>query len=169
MWEWLWAGLAVVLTPTCSCSPSSVSCLMLKKEPTPTSGVHPSLKPPPLGDSGGPLAVTCCAWSDPRPLPLARFFLSPRLGAQLLTVHLPRGWGALGGHRVGQGGGPGRKGDRCEHPRSPASAAVMGTPAPSTSPLPFLPPFPPPSGFFVSTVLFLFCSPFFPFHREIKV
>lgn len=62
-------GLAAVLTPNCSCSPSSVSRLMLEEEPTPASGVHPPPQSLPQGDIGGPLAVTPCAWSDPRPLP----------------------------------------------------------------------------------------------------
>lgn len=140
---------------------------MLKEEPTPTSGVHPSLKPPPLGDSGGPLAVTCCAWSDPRPLPLARFFLSPRLGAQLLTVHLPRGWGGTGWDRVAALGG------KETDVSIPGHRLLLLSWGPLPHLLPhfpfFLPSTPPPSGFFVSTVLFLFCSPFFPFHREIKV
>lgn len=69
---------AVVLILVCSCFPSSVSRLMLEEEQTLASGVH--LQPPqvPLWrDTGGPLAVTPCAWSDPRPLPPARFLLSP--------------------------------------------------------------------------------------------
>ena len=73
---------------------------------------------------------------------------------------------------MGQGSDPGRKGpllpagERCEHPRSQAPAAVMGTCTPSTSPPPFsLPLSPSPSVVFVcisvSTVpLFYSCFPF---------
>lgn len=56
----------------------------------------PGPKFPPLGDSGGPLTVTPCAWSDPRPHP-STVSLLPSLGICLLTVRLPRSWGAQGG------------------------------------------------------------------------
>ena len=92
----------------------------------------------PGGDSGGPLAVTPCAWSDPRSLPPARFL--PQPGTLTPHVHSPRGWGRTRWDRAETLGGRGHSrplGDRREHPRSPAPAAVWG-------PLPHLlhlPPF----------------------------
>lgn len=138
----------------------------------------PSPLPPrslPRGDSGGTLAVTPCAWSDPRPFPSARFFLSP---AGNPTSHCPPPK-RLGEAQVGQGSDPGRKGpllpagERCEHPGSLAPAAVMGTPYPiyfSTSFLPSFLPLPLPlSGFFLCQLCRFYFIPVFPFHREIKV
>lgn len=145
-------------------SPSPVSCVMLEEEPTPASGVHP---PPPLGGSGGPLAVTPCAWSDPRPLP-QHGSSSPQPGN--LTSYCPKG---LGEHKVGQGRDPGRKGwplppegGRGEHPRSLVPAALIGTPCPIY--FTFLPS-PPSVVFLCQLCRFYFIPFFFPFHREIKV
>lgn len=75
---------------------------------------------------------------------------------------------------MGQGSAPGRKmplppaaGERCEHLRSPAPAAVMGTPLPH---LPLhLPTFPSVAFCVIYTVVILFLFFFFPFRREIKV
>lgn len=99
-------GLIVVLTPAFSCFPSSVSRLMLEEEPTPASGVHPLHQVPSLGASGGPLAVTPCAWSNPRPL-TQHGSSSPQPGNPTSYCPPPEG---LGEHKVGQGSNPGRKG-----------------------------------------------------------
>lgn len=139
------------------CSPSSVSRLMLEEEPTPATGVHPRPKPPASGDSGGPLAVTPCAWSDPRPLPPARF-LSPDWESD---SSLSTSQGTGGTHRV-DNSNSGRKGDRWEHPMSLAPAAVLGTPSPSTSPPPFLSSSPSVVFFFVCVNCYFYLIPFFP-------
>lgn len=113
--------------------------------------------PPPssvLGSQGGALAVTPCAWSNPRPL-IQHGSSSPQPGNPTSYCPPPE---KLGEHKVGQGSDPGRKGQplpprgkRGEHPRSLVPAAVIGTPCQSTSPPSFLTS----SGFCVNCAVFI--------------
>lgn len=96
-----------------------------------------------LGSQWGPLAVTPCAWSNPRPLP-QHGSSSPQPGNPTSYCPPPE---ELGEHQVGQGSDPGRKGQPLpprgkggERPRSLVPAAVIGPPARSTSPPSSLPP-----------------------------
>lgn len=137
-----------LLTPVSSCSPSSVSCLMLEEEPPPASGVRP---PPPgssLGGQWGPLAVTPCAWSDPRSL--------LRHGSSLSLGHPPPhgAGGAQGGteQRPWEEGATPALWGEAGASQVAGSCCCMGTPPPSP------PPSLPLGGFFVSIVLFLFYS-----------
>ena len=94
-WEQLWAAgwlpsdSSLFLFPQFCLSPDAGrgASAGLRCPPSPA-------RPLPRGDSGGPLAVTPCAWSDPRSLPRHSSSLSP--GLQLLTS-VPHGAGGAHG------------------------------------------------------------------------
>ena len=147
-WEWLWAAgwlpsdSSLFLFPQFCLSPDAgrgaSACLRCPPSPA---------RPLPRGDSGGPLAVTPCAWSDPRSLPRHGSSLSPGL-------QLPHGaGGAHGGTEQRpweEGAAPARWG---------RDASVLGRRLLLLlwGPLPYL-HLPSSRWFFVSVVPFLFYS-----------
>uniref|UniRef100_A0A8C6D6A5 Protein phosphatase 2 scaffold subunit Aalpha n=1 Tax=Moschus moschiferus TaxID=68415 RepID=A0A8C6D6A5_MOSMO len=103
-WERPWAAgwpssdARLFLFPQFCLSPDA------EEEPPPASGVRPPPPGPSLGGQWGPLAVTPCAWSDPRSLSRHGSSLSP--GLRLLTS-TPTG---LGARRAGRSRAPGGRG-----------------------------------------------------------